>query len=262
MYKFGIKENIHGRNPRHGLMVQPALRDEPRRSGGVSEPSFSENRPNADPPISGLTSVRYTETYVATEFGNLHGPQPYLGTWRQSCIFVRREIALELVCGADFSCELSCGEGPDDPRVSPRSNSAETLQKTDPPKLRLPSGTQQINPPTLRSACARLDSMSASQSQTESGMSWGMHPPPSLPPPGGRGRGVRGGGGTRCSIPSCNMQQLGTFGALLFRKYPKFRSLQTLVRARGGTTTTECQNATVHRFRPFGATYPCPPCSM
>ena len=41
-----------------------------------------------------------------------------------------------------------------------------------------------------------------------------------------------GGRGGRCSIPCCNLQHLGPFWALLFRKYPRFRSLQTLARER------------------------------
>ena len=44
----------------------------------------------------------------------------------------------------------------------------------------------------------------------------------------GEGRG----GGARCSIPSCNLQHAGPFWALLFRKYPRFRSLQPLARER------------------------------
>ncbi len=39
--------------------MQPALQDEPRRSGGALGPSLAENRPNADPEISGQTAFRY-----------------------------------------------------------------------------------------------------------------------------------------------------------------------------------------------------------
>ena len=87
------------------------------------------------------------------------------------------------------------------------------------------------NPPTSRAACARLDSMSVSQSQTESGGLVGSSSRALLIPPGGGGGGGRGcgcGGSALCSIPFCNSQHLGPFCAFFFFKYLRFRSLQTL----------------------------------
>lgn len=39
--------------------VQPALHDEPHRSGEVLGPSLAENRPTTDPAISGQTAFKY-----------------------------------------------------------------------------------------------------------------------------------------------------------------------------------------------------------
>ena len=44
--------------------------------------------------------------------------------------FGGRHLALELVCGADFSCKLMCGAGPGDLGGSPGSGSAENRWKT------------------------------------------------------------------------------------------------------------------------------------